>query len=142
MARIRTMFLSGLDGWADDDLALVRPWGFDLGRITVPVSVWFGGRDTRVDRAHADWLLAHVPAAQGHEPGDADFGRVLAWIAMPAACGSAAPPTAAPPRARSSGRLLRAMPPMMAAPPTAWASPAGSPNRTMPATAPTSGSML
>jgi pimeloyl-ACP methyl ester carboxylesterase len=91
MTRIRAMFLGGLDGWVDDDPALVRPWGFDLGRITVPVSVWFGGRDTRVPRAHADWLLAHVPAAEGHEypgghePGDADFGRILAWIAVPAA---------------------------------------------------------
>jgi hypothetical protein len=85
------MFLGALNGRVDDDLALVRPWGFDLGRITVPVSVWFGGRDTRVPRIHAGWLLAHVPAAEGHEdpgghePDDADFGRILAWIALPAA---------------------------------------------------------
>ena len=32
--------------------------------------------------------------------------------------------------------------PFSIAPPTAWTGPAGSPNRTMPATAPTSGSML
>jgi hypothetical protein len=34
------------------------------------------------------------------------------------------------------------MPAMIAAPPSAWAGPAGSPKMTMPAIAPTSGSML
>jgi hypothetical protein len=34
------------------------------------------------------------------------------------------------------------MPTMIAAPPTAWAGPAGSPNTTTPARAPTSGSMF
>jgi pimeloyl-ACP methyl ester carboxylesterase len=91
MARIRATFLGGLDGWVDVGLALVRPRGFDLGRIAVPVSVWFGGRDTRVPRAHADWLLARVPAGEGHEypggpePGNADSCRILAWMAVPAA---------------------------------------------------------
>jgi len=147
------MCLGRLDGWIDDDLALVRPRGFDLGRITGPASVWLGGRERRVPRAHADWLQAHAPTAEGHEypgghePGDADAGRVVAWIAVPAGRGPPAsgpdePLAAVPARAPSKGRLLSAMPAMMAAPPAAWAGPAGSPNRTMPATAPTSGSML
>jgi pimeloyl-ACP methyl ester carboxylesterase len=85
--RIRATFLGGLDGWIDDDIALVRPWGFDVTAITAPVSIWYGADDTRTTRAHTDWLLAHVPAAEGyeypggHEPGEADFHRVLAWIA-------------------------------------------------------------
>src|SRR6266568_7811185 len=44
--------------------------------------------------------------------------------------------------ARSSGRVLKAMPAMMAAPPVTCAGPTGSANTTMPATAPTSGSRL
>ena len=85
-ARIRAMFLGGLDGWVDDDLALVRPWGFDLARISVPVSIWHGTQDTRVPRAHTDWLLAHLPTAQGHEypdghdPSGATHRQILGWI--------------------------------------------------------------
>lgn len=85
--RIRAMFLDGLDGWIDDDIALARPWGFDLARISVPVSIWHGTADTRVPRAHADWLLDHLPTAQrheypgGHDPSDASYRQILAWIA-------------------------------------------------------------
>jgi pimeloyl-ACP methyl ester carboxylesterase len=84
--RLRAMY-EGLDGWIDDDIALVHPWGFDLGAICVPVGLWRGADDSRVPRAYADWLLAHIPAAQGHEypgghdPGDADYRQVLGWLA-------------------------------------------------------------
>jgi pimeloyl-ACP methyl ester carboxylesterase len=87
MERIRAMYLGGQDGWVDDNIALVRPWGFDVGSITVPVSIWHGSQDTRVPRAHAEWFLAHLPGAQGyeypgaHDPDDADYRRILAWIA-------------------------------------------------------------
>jgi pimeloyl-ACP methyl ester carboxylesterase len=85
-ARIRAMFLDGLDGWVDDDIALVRPWGFDPASITVPVSIWHGTHDTRVPRPHTDWLLAHLPSAQGyehpggHDPSDASYRQILSWI--------------------------------------------------------------
>jgi pimeloyl-ACP methyl ester carboxylesterase len=85
-ARIRAMFLGGLDGWVDDDIALVRPWGFDPASISVPVSIWHGTRDTRIPRAHTDWLLTHLPSAQGHEhpdghdPSKASYHQILSWI--------------------------------------------------------------
>jgi pimeloyl-ACP methyl ester carboxylesterase len=91
LKRIRAMYLGGQDGWVDDDIALARPWGFAMGSITAPVSIWYGSHDTRVPRAHTDWLLAHIPTAQGyehpggHEPADADYRRILAWIAAPPA---------------------------------------------------------
>jgi hypothetical protein len=81
------MYLGGLDGWIDDEIALVHPCGFDMDGITLPVSIWFGSRDTYVPRAHAGWLLAHIPTAHeheypgGHEPGDTDSLRLLAWLA-------------------------------------------------------------
>ena len=56
----------GIVGWRDDDLALVRPWGFHVGDITVPVAVWQGTEDMMVPFAHAEWLIDHIPGVRGH----------------------------------------------------------------------------
>lgn len=56
----------GIVGWRDDDLTLIRPWGFDLAAIEVPVSVWQGGQDKMVPYAHGVWLTEHVPGARAH----------------------------------------------------------------------------
>lgn len=52
---------NGVYGWADDDLAFTRPWGFDVSEITVPVLIRYGLTDVLVPRAHGDWLAAHIP---------------------------------------------------------------------------------
>lgn len=53
-------------GVLDDGQAAVRPWGFELGSITVPVAIYQGRQDAMVPYAHGEWLAAHVPGAEAH----------------------------------------------------------------------------
>ncbi len=53
----------GVSGSVDDTLAFVRPWGFDLGTIRVPVLITFGDEDTSCPAAHGSFLAASVRGA-------------------------------------------------------------------------------
>jgi pimeloyl-ACP methyl ester carboxylesterase len=87
MARIRATFADGTDGWVDDRLAFARPWGFDPETITVPVGLWHGTHDPHVPSEHAEWLLTHLPTAQGHVyagghvPGPQVSAQIHEWLA-------------------------------------------------------------
>jgi len=56
----------GIIGWHDDDLMLIRPWGFDVGAIEVPTAVWQGSEDLMVPFAHGQWLAANVAGTRAH----------------------------------------------------------------------------
>ncbi|MCW2867572.1 MAG: hypothetical protein JWR20_1760 [Marmoricola sp.] len=65
-ASFRHAVSQGVDGWLDDDLAFVAPWGFDLASITGPVALWQGTEDLMVPAAHGRWLAERVPGVQAH----------------------------------------------------------------------------
>lgn len=54
----------GLTGMIDDDLAYVRPWGFDPAEIDVPVLICHGDQDRVVPPAHSRWLAERIASAE------------------------------------------------------------------------------
>ena len=52
------------DGWIDDDIAFIQPWGFNLSEISVPVLIWQGDQDLMVPHAHSYWLEKHIPTSK------------------------------------------------------------------------------
>ncbi|MDP1712280.1 MAG: alpha/beta hydrolase [Candidatus Nanopelagicaceae bacterium] len=63
-AAMRRGLSHGFDGWIDDDLAFVQPWGFDLHHISVPVQLWQGDDDFMVPHSHSRWLASKIPGAE------------------------------------------------------------------------------
>lgn len=49
------------DGWIDDDLEMLKPWGYDLSEINVPVIIYQGTEDKMVPFAQGKWLADHLP---------------------------------------------------------------------------------
>ena len=60
----RRALAPGFDGWIDDDLAFVQPWGFSLGAIAAPVTLWQGELDLMVPVSHGRWMSEHLPRAR------------------------------------------------------------------------------
>ena len=58
------VFAQSATGWVDDDLAFVKPWGFDVADIVVPVLVWHGHHDRFVPISHAEWLYRRIPRCE------------------------------------------------------------------------------
>jgi pimeloyl-ACP methyl ester carboxylesterase len=78
----------GGQGYLEDTLAAVRPWGFRPGAIRIPVLIMHGAWDKMVPRAHGEWLADHCPAAElrivpdaGHITVLDSAPEALAWLA-------------------------------------------------------------
>lgn len=84
-ASIRVGLTHGIWGWFDDDLAHLGDWGFELEKISRPVTIWQGQSDRFVPFAHGEWLAGHVAGARPQLLADhghlsiviGSYGRVL-----------------------------------------------------------------
>jgi pimeloyl-ACP methyl ester carboxylesterase len=76
LALARHGLAHGLDGWVDDVMGVVLPWGFDVADITVPTVIWHGADDLAVPVSHGQWLATHIPDARTHIIADAGHASV------------------------------------------------------------------
>ncbi len=65
-ATFRHAVAQGPVGMLEDTLQIVRPWGFDVADLTVPVAVWQGAHDKMVPYGHGQWLAQAIPGARAH----------------------------------------------------------------------------
>jgi pimeloyl-ACP methyl ester carboxylesterase len=80
----------GNEGYLEDTLAGVPPWGFRPDAIRVPVLIMHGAKDKMVPSAHGEWLAARCPAAElrivqdaAHITVPGSAPEVLTWQAAP-----------------------------------------------------------
>jgi pimeloyl-ACP methyl ester carboxylesterase len=67
----------GGEGWWDDSIAQLRPWGFEVESIKVPVQLWHGRQDRFVPFGHGVWLAHRIPGVDAHLTDDDGHGTLL-----------------------------------------------------------------
>jgi pimeloyl-ACP methyl ester carboxylesterase len=109
--RDRDGLAPGVEGWWEDSVALLGPWGFALETIQTPVLVWHGRHDHVVPLQHGQWLAEHLSNATARFTDD-DGHLTLLASRVPAvhAWAARALLTTPPTRDRESCRLPAASP--------------------------------
>jgi len=76
----------GVRGWADDDLAFAKPWGFEPEDVEAEVRLWQGELDVLAPRNHGEYVAGRLPNARfelleggGHFLVE-EWGIVLDWL--------------------------------------------------------------
>ncbi len=82
--------INGVSGWVDDELAVFKPWGFDIAAVSAPTAIWYDPDEKVLPRQHAEWLAGRVngasmvsTAALGHRAQGSpasDWSRLLSWL--------------------------------------------------------------
>ena len=87
IAQLRDAFQSGSEGWFEDDMITVRPWGFALEDVKVEVWLWQGERDRLVPAAHGRYLASRLPRCtalflpdDGHMSPLTRLPEILDWL--------------------------------------------------------------
>jgi pimeloyl-ACP methyl ester carboxylesterase len=77
----------GVEGFWDDGVAQLTPWGFDAARISVPVLLLHGVADPIAPFSHAQWLASRIPdvetwffEGEGHSLREDHIEDVHAWL--------------------------------------------------------------
>jgi pimeloyl-ACP methyl ester carboxylesterase len=66
----------GDEGWWEDNVATLTPWGFDPAAITIPVQLWHGERDAAVPPVFGHWLADRIPGVDAHFTAEDDHGSI------------------------------------------------------------------
>ncbi len=64
IAAARSGLAPGSDGWWDDEVAFMNPWGFELDAIETPVLLYHGRQDRFVPFAQGQWLARRIPGVR------------------------------------------------------------------------------
>jgi pimeloyl-ACP methyl ester carboxylesterase len=78
----------GADGWWDDEVSFMAPWGFELESIGTPVLVCHGRQDRFVPFAHGEWLTGRIPSVEARLTDDdghltlstRHLGEINSWL--------------------------------------------------------------
>jgi pimeloyl-ACP methyl ester carboxylesterase len=77
----------GHDGYIDDCLAELRPYGFRIRDVAAPTRIMLARQDDSVPAGHGDWLMQHLPQGELVWVDGGHFGprlkpeeHLLAWL--------------------------------------------------------------
>jgi pimeloyl-ACP methyl ester carboxylesterase len=83
----RSGLAPGAEGWWEDNVALMEPWGFELASIRTPVLLYHGRQDRFVPFGHGEWLAGQIPGVQavlsdedGHLTLERHLEQIHAWL--------------------------------------------------------------
>ena len=87
LASARESTRQGARGLVDDLRVAIRPWGFDPGRITAPLTIWQGDQDSSIRASWGEWWAEAVPGArlvrcpgEGHLLIEERIGEILDFL--------------------------------------------------------------